>query len=96
MSPIERRTMMGRIRRAVDSADAEILRAVLDGPLSECGEFAFGFAAALDMVASGAIDPGDIVGTVASAWRDVNYTGCGVRGATSWLVRASRRIEGAR
>ena len=75
----------------VDAANAEIIRAALDGELP-CPEFALGFAAALDMTVYGTADLANSVGMVLAAWRDFCDTTTGRRVVTDALVKACGAI----
>lgn len=75
----------------VDTANAEIIRAALDGELP-CPEFALGFAAALDMTVYGTADLANSVGMVLAAWRDFCDTTTGRRVVTDALVKACGAI----
>lgn len=76
----------------VDSANAEIIRAALDGELP-CPEFAMGFAAALDMTVYGTVDLANSVGMVLAAWRDFCDITTSRRVVTDALVKACGAIS---
>lgn len=76
----------------VDAANAEIIRAALDGELP-CPEFAMGFAAALDMAVYGTVDLANSVGMVLAAWRDFRDTTTGRRVVTDALAKACGAIS---
>ena len=76
----------------VDAANAEIIRAALDGELP-CREFALGFAAALDTAVYGTFDLANSVGVVLAAYRDFCDITTGRRVVTDALVKACEAIS---
>lgn len=76
----------------VDAANAEIIRAALDGDIP-CQEFALGFAAALDMTVYGTVDLANSVGMVLAAWRDFCDITTGRRVVTDALAKACEAIS---
>ena len=93
---IKGKTLTRRISRDdIEEAVASIICATLDGELAECGDFAFGFAAALDMFVGGTLDFVNPIGMVIAALRDAEDTTTNRRMVTDFLPVACSSI-GAR
>ena len=90
------KVMTRRISQAdVEEAIATIVNAALDGELGACPDFAFGYAAALDMFIGGTLDFMNPIGMVQAAKHDVENISRDRRMVTNFMPIACEAI-GAR
>ena len=76
----------------IDAAITSIVDATIEGELADCAEFAFGYAAALDMFVGGTFDFVNPVGMVRAAMRDAQDTTSRRRMVTNFLPVACDAI----
>lgn len=86
-------TMTRRISKEdIAIAIESIVDAALNGDLKNCEEFAFGYAAALDMFVGGTLDFMNPVGMVIAAKRDVDDVSRSRRMVTNFLPNACQAL----